>query len=157
MVLRNNHCWSKSGQTGAEKVSRRRKNGMIDNYVEAVELLQMMEKALPIFARATKACVRGLRNNGIKIKQRQDLQIESVLYLGDDGGIGCGVRWSPKQEAAVVVSLTHIRIKKSEPLAKEILAYQNARTEKLARISKGHVPTGFSLTPYKKGKGLFCR
>jgi hypothetical protein len=105
---------------------------MIDNYAKAMKLLQMMEKELPIFARARNVCVRGMRNNGIKIKPRQNLRIESVVYLGDAGGIGCAVRWSARQEVAVVVSLTQILIKQGEPLEKEICAYQNARTEKLA-------------------------
>jgi hypothetical protein len=61
----------------------------------------------------------------------QKLQIENVLYLGDDGGIGCEVGILQKG-TVVITSLTHIRVKISHPIGKEIRKYQNERINKLA-------------------------
>ena len=51
--------------------------------------------------------------------------------MGDEGGIGCAVGILQKGEV-VIASLTHIRVKSSHPIGKEIRKYQNDRIEKLA-------------------------
>lgn len=104
---------------------------MIDNYEEAMALIKKMEAHLPIPAQPTKSFIHGMRENGIKVKSTQKIQIESVLYLGDDGGIGCAVGILQKGKV-VITSLTHIRVKSSYPIGNEIRKYQNDRIEKLA-------------------------
>ena len=123
---------------------------MIDNYDEAMELMGKMEKELPISARATKEFIQTMRKNEVKITRRQDIQIESVLYMGDEGGIGCAVRLPQEEETVVVTSLTHIRVKTEHPLAREIRAYQMERVQKLARRNSNRGPMNLTLKPRRK-------
>jgi hypothetical protein len=104
---------------------------MIDNYEKTMALIKKMEAHLPIPAQPTKRFIHGMRKDGIKVKSTQKIQIENVLYLGDDGGIGCEVGIL-KEGTVVITSLTHIRVKNSHPIGKEIRSYQNGRINKLA-------------------------
>ena len=104
---------------------------MIDNFEYAMELIKKMEAHLPIAAQPTKNFIHAMRKNGIKIKSNQKLQIESITYLGDEGGIGCCVGLLKKGEV-VITSLTHIRVKSSHPLVKDIRKYQKMRVGALA-------------------------
>ena len=104
---------------------------MIDNYEYAMALIKKMEEHLPIPAEPTKKFISAMRNNGIKVKSNQKLQIESITYLGDEGGIGCCVGLL-KKGGVVVTSLTHIRVKSSHILGKDIKKYQKMRIDALA-------------------------
>ena len=97
---------------------------MIDDYQKTMELIKDIEENLPIFAYQTKNLVHSLRdNNDEKIKAKEKLKIDRVLYLGDEGGIGCAIMIKNAKEA-LIVSLTHLRIDKRHPLFKAIRAYQ---------------------------------
>jgi hypothetical protein len=106
---------------------------MIDDSTQVTALIQKMNAHLPIPAQATNALVRTLRTSGVNIASRRRMQIEQVMYLGDEGGIGCGLRVPGQADTAVVVSLTHLRLPSTHPLAPDVRAYQIARTQKLAR------------------------
>ena len=67
----------------------------------------------------------------------EELQIASVLYLGDVGGIACGLKWPGAGENACVTSLTHLRVDDSHPLAARIGAYQSKRSAKIALSADG--------------------
>ena len=106
---------------------------MIDDPTQATALIQKMEAHLPIPAQATNALVRTLRAGGVNIASKRRMQIEKVVYVGDEGGIGCGLKVPGQADTAVVVSLTHLRLPSTHPLAPDVRAYQIARTQKLAR------------------------
>ena len=82
---------------------------MIDNPAEVEQLMRKMEDQLPISARVTSTLVRFLRDKGIKLPASRRVEIESVHYLGDEGGIACGLK-QPDSKEAVVISLTHLRV-----------------------------------------------
>ena len=96
-----------------------------------------MEEYLPIPAQPTKKFIRAMLKNGIKVKSNQQLQIESITYLGDEGGIGCCVGLLKKGEV-VVTSLTHIRVKRSHSLGEDIRKYQKNRIGALASQNIKH-------------------
>ena len=50
--------------------------------------MQKMKAHLPIPAQATNALVRNLRASAVNIASKRRMQIEKVMYLGDEGGIG---------------------------------------------------------------------
>ena len=103
---------------------------MIDNYEEPMALIRKMEAHLPIPAQPTMSFIKAMHESGIRVESTEKIQIESVLYLGDDGGIGCAV--GILQEGKLVItSLTHLRVKSSHPIGKEIRKYQNDRIEEL--------------------------
>ena len=122
---------------------------MIDNYAQAMELLDKMKAQLPIPARPTRAFRQSMRDNGMSIRAGQELLIESVLYLGDEGGIGCAIQL-PEKGTVTITSLTHIHVEANHPLAQEIHAYQAERTRKLANVNRGRKPTRFTVKPRKK-------
>ena len=100
---------------------------MIDNYAEAMKLIQKMKAHLPFSVRPTRAVVQSLRQSGAKIRADQDLRVDDVVYLGDD-------------------------IPSDHPLAEEIKAYQARRTKKLAQVNGPRRPTRFTVKPRRKRK-----
>jgi hypothetical protein len=123
---------------------------MIDNYAQAMALIEKMKAHLPITAYAGTVLVQTLRQGGAKITRQQELQIHDVLYLGDEGGIACAIYLPGEQKTATVASLTHLRIPPDHPLAPEIQAYQLARSRKLAGTSPAKPSR--STKPRKKRK-----
>ena len=122
---------------------------MIDDYAQAMELLEKIKAQLPIPAQPTKAFLQAVRGSGMQMRPGQELLIESVLYLGDEGGIGCAIQL-PEKGTVTITSLTHILIEPDHPLAQEIHAYQAERTRKLAQVNRGRKPTRFTVKPRRK-------
>ncbi len=110
---------------------------MIDKYKYTKALIKKMKGHLPILAKPTKKFIHAMRRNGIKVKPDQKLQIESVTYLGDEGGIGCCVGIL-KHGKVVVTSLTQIRVKNSHILGEDIKKYQKMRIEALTLQNNKH-------------------
>jgi hypothetical protein len=123
---------------------------VIDDYAQAMELVRKMEAHLPIPARPTGAFIRAMREQGIKIARDQELQIKHVLYLGDEAGISCDVTLSRDAKEAIIVSLTHLRVRRQHPLAQEIRAYQRERTRRLAQSGRPREPSHFTVRPRKR-------
>lgn len=123
---------------------------MIDDYAQTMELMRKMEAHLPIPARPTGAYIRALREQGVQVARDQELQIQDVLYLGDEGGIACNVTPSRDAKQALIVSITHLRVDPRHPLAQDIRAYQRERTRRLAQSGGPREPSHFTVRPRKK-------
>jgi len=102
---------------------------MIDDQKEVRELIQAMQDQLPIQAYATASLSQSLRQRGTAIKANQPVQIDSVLNLGDEGGIACGIGMF--RTTGVIVSITHLRFGESNPLELRIRAYQFRRAQRI--------------------------
>jgi hypothetical protein len=122
---------------------------MIDDYAQTMELLEKIKARLPIPARPTKAFLQAMRGSKMQMRPGQELRIESVLYLGDEGGIGCAIEL-PEKSTVTITSLTHLLIEADHPLAQEIHDYQAERTRKLALVNRGRKPTRVTVEPRKK-------
>ena len=127
---------------------------MIDDYEQAMELVYEMEVQLPIPARPTSNMIRGLRNQGHKIARDQKLVIQSVFYAGDEGGIVCALQPLEGIKAALVISVTHLRIDLRHPLAKKVRAYQQERKRRLAQAGGSREPSSFTLYPREKKRSV---
>ncbi|QWG11622.1 hypothetical protein KMZ29_18055 [Bradyrhizobium sediminis] len=58
--------------------------------------------------------------------------VSKISYLGDAGGIMCHIQ--PEDvESAVVISLTHVRVRRTLPFAAAVLDYQKHRVKKLKK------------------------
>jgi hypothetical protein len=123
---------------------------VIDDYAKAMELVRKMKAQLPIPARPTGSFVRAMRRRPLKIARGQELQIQDVLYLGDEGGISCNITPSPDAQLVLLVSITHLRVPSHHPLAAEIRTYQRARARKLAQSGGPREPSSFTVHPRKK-------
>jgi hypothetical protein len=103
---------------------------MIDAEKDVYELMEELNEHLPMRAYATQPLVKAVRQEGANIKVDDAVEIDSVLYLGDEGGIACAIGlWGGK--TVVVASLTHLRIDRGHPLAERIQAYQLRRSRLL--------------------------
>ncbi len=108
---------------------------MIDDPAQVIDLMSKLEAQLPIPATPTSDLVRTLRPQGLKIASDRVLFIKRVFYMGDEGGISCDVTPTQSSKEAFVVSLTHLRLAPTHPLAKDIRAYQQARVRRIARTN----------------------
>ena len=106
---------------------------MIDDYVTTMALIEQMKAQLPIPVYGSKNFIRSMRKQGVMITERQQIQIEEVLYGGDEGGILCKLKGIGGADTAFICSLTHLEVQKQHPLAEAIKAYQRERKRKLAR------------------------
>ena len=103
---------------------------MIDDEEVVYELIEGLKEHLPMRAYATPPLVKAVRQEGAGINANDAVEIDSVLYLGDEGGIACGIKlWGGK--TVVVASLTHLRFDRDHPLAERIQAYQLRRSQHL--------------------------
>jgi hypothetical protein len=108
---------------------------MIDDYEKAMELIEEMKAHLPIPVHAGPQLTQVMRDKGIHIKAKHALAIEYVHYLGDEGGIMCGLAGTGHGNAAFVCSLTQLKVDDRHPLAKKIRAYQRERKKRLAQLA----------------------
>lgn len=104
---------------------------MIDNYKQAIALVEKMEACLPIPIRGTPELIEMLQEQGKMFLKNHIFEIEKVLYGGDEGGIFCSLK-EDKDQGSAIVSLTHLRIADDHPLAREIKDYQHKRCMQLA-------------------------
>lgn len=105
---------------------------MIDNYAKAMELMEKLKARLPIPVFPRKPLIHTLRDKGCKITSEKMLFIKNVIYLGDEGGIGCDLGMIGDEKEVLICSLTHLRVSTRHALAKEIRTYQRERKTKLA-------------------------
>ena len=102
----------------------------MDDPTQVTAFMQKMEAHAPMPAQATNALVRTLRASGVTIAAKRRRQIDKVMYFGDAGGSGCGLKVPGHADTAVVVSLTPLCLPSTHPLAPDVRAYQIARTKK---------------------------
>ena len=103
---------------------------MIDDEKEVRELLEAFNEHLPMRAYATPPLVNAVGEGKANFSVNDPVKIDSVLYLGDEGGIACSIGLR-EGKTVVVTSLTHLRIDRDHPLAERILDYQSRRTQRL--------------------------
>jgi hypothetical protein len=104
---------------------------MIDDPAQVIDLMAKLEAQVPIPVTPTSDLVRTLRSKGLKLATDRVIFIKRVFYMGDEGGISCDVTPSRDTKEAFVVSLTHLRVVPTHPLARDIRAYQRARVSRL--------------------------
>jgi len=106
---------------------------MIDNEKEVYELIEALTEHLPMRAYATPSLVKAVGRQGDDIKVNDAVKIDSVLYLGDEGGVACSIGLQGGK-TVLVTSITHLRFDGDHPLAGRIQAYQLRRSQRLGRV-----------------------
>ena len=105
---------------------------MIDNPGKTSRLMAALQQALPFEAEMTPELAALLRNKEGLIPGVLHQTVSGVSYLGDEGGIVCHIA-PPDGENVVIVSLTHLRLRRSMPLAASVIDYQLHRVKKLKK------------------------
>ncbi len=70
------------------------------------------------------------QQNPVAIKSIET--VSKISYLGDPGGIMCHIQ-PEDAESAVVISLTHVRVRRTFLFAAAVLDYQKHRVKKLKK------------------------
>jgi hypothetical protein len=105
---------------------------MLDDPEQTDRLLAALKAAVPFEAQISQAALQQLRgrDGGSVWTARQT--VRAVSCLGDMGGIVCHLQRPEAQEVAVI-SLTHVRVPPSLPVAAQVVRYQKHRLKKLRR------------------------
>jgi hypothetical protein len=109
---------------------------MIDDYEQAIALVEKMEALLPIAIKIhpdilkQRNSQKDFQNN--YIAPDQYLFIEKIIYANDEGGILCLIKKDLEKSQSALYSLTHFSIDEDHPLAEEIQKYQHKRVMKMA-------------------------
>ena len=125
---------------------------MIDSEKEVQELIKALNEHLPIQAYATPPLVLAVRRQSTDLNVNDIVTIDSVLYLGDEGGIACSIGLSGGK-SVLVASITHLRIGSDHPLARQIQSYQVRRSQRLeSSVSRSSKNSRSSLATKPKRK-----
>ena len=84
--------------------------------------------------------VRVFRNDRTSLEEIGGLSPDRILVSPGpctplEAGISCDITPLGMEKSPIICSLTHLRVSPAHPLAKEIRAYQTARTRRLAHQS----------------------
>ena len=152
--LNKNYARVSLGEEGVriQKLLSKRESIMIDDAEKTQELLSKLTEQLPITAYPGKELMKMMQSSGELADEKKQLEIEQVMYGGDEGGILCALKAWENSKQAYVVSITHLKIPREHPLGREIRAYQKQRTLRLSLLEgKGKGKRGVKKS---KNKGF---
>jgi hypothetical protein len=105
---------------------------MLDNPEKTAHLLAALKAAVPFEVELPPMVIKQLQADKVADGHQARQTVSDLSYLGDEGGIMCHIV-PPGDEAAIIISLTHVRVSRSIPLAASILNYQKHRVKKLKK------------------------
>lgn len=137
----------------------------IDDPVFARQLYLEIQASLPINVRINEVGFQGLKEQSVYLSEPDAVyEMDRVFYVGDMAGILCSLNTkdaevsSPDQDdqesRALVMSLTHLRVDTSHPLAGKIREYQKQRSMRLAIANSGRTLKPIKSKKNKKGFGV---
>jgi hypothetical protein len=100
---------------------------MLDNPEKTAKLLAALKAAAPFEVELTDQLVKHLRAHHDAVADQKHHTVANLSYAGDEGGIVCHMT------EALVVSLTHVSVPHSMPLAAAVADYQKRRVKKLKK------------------------
>jgi hypothetical protein len=84
----------------------------------------------------TPTLINHLRTQDPDILNRKRHTVYDLSYAGDEGGIVCHLSRPDETGTAHVVSLTHLHVPRSMPLAATVAAYQKHRSKKIKKQNR---------------------
>ena len=105
---------------------------MLDNRDKTHELMTALEAALPFEVELTPDLIARLRTQQPPVLVAPQQIVSQISYAGDEGGVVCHIL-NEETKNAVIVSMTHVRMHRKNPLAAAVLAYQKHRMKKLKK------------------------
>lgn len=139
----------------------------IDDPVFARQLFLDMESSLPINVRINEIGFQALKEQSVYLAEPDTVyEMDTVFYAGDMAGILCSINAKDaevsssdqgdqdnQESKALVMSLTHLRVETSHPLAAKIREYQKLRSMRLAIANSGRTLKPIKSKRNKKGFG----
>ena len=105
---------------------------MLDNPEKTARLMITLKEAVPFEVELTPSAIALLRAKHIVDNVKTTQTVLHVSYAGDEGGILCHVE-PEETEKVIIISLTHVRVHRSLPLAAAVFDYQKHRVKKLKK------------------------
>ena len=109
---------------------------MLDNPEKTARLVAALKAAVPFEVELTPEVVKQLQAENIANPGQTHRTVSDLYYAGDEGGIICHIV-PPDEQRALFVSLTHVRVPRTVPLAAAVVDYQKHRVKKLKK--QGHL------------------
>ena len=106
---------------------------MLDHPEKTARLLGALKAAAPFEVELAPPLIEHLRAENVIEANRMCHVVSNLSYAGDEGGIMCLLSRSQENGRALVVSLTHVRVPRSMPLAAAVLDYQKHRMKKIKK------------------------
>lgn len=95
-------------------------------------MIAALQSAAPFVVDLSPQLVAMLKNKLASFDATSRYAVTQVSYAGDAGGITCRIA-SEAGGDGIVVSLTHLIVRKPLPFADAVAAYQRHRVEKLKK------------------------
>ena len=106
---------------------------MLDKWEKTRDLIANLKASTPFEVELTPPLIAKLRADAPPFELEPRQIVTTVSYSGDEGGILCHIE--PRDGGqALVVSLTHLRVRRSLPFAAAVFDYQKHRTKKLKKL-----------------------
>lgn len=105
---------------------------MIDDPEKTAQLIEELKASLPLQTQLPQTLKASLSQRSSDLDIPDRCNVTSVFYMGEEGGIACGLDiGGPETKNAHVVSITHLIFSRRGPLFRQIDAYQRHRIKKL--------------------------
>lgn len=112
---------------------------MIDDIEKSVALVERMRAALLMRAFTTMSLRKTLQQS-LKRAFPHECSISEIRYLRDEGGIACDLDFGFSDTKEVhIVSITHLKLDRSNPLGREVEAYCKHRIKRLKKLHGGMI------------------
>ncbi len=108
---------------------------MLDKPAKTHALLATLKAAAPFEVDLTPSVMAHLRAQQFPVALKSQQCVTEISYAGDEGGIVCHMASEGSREA-LIVSLTHVRVKRSLPFAAAVFDYQKHRAKKLKKQNR---------------------
>jgi hypothetical protein len=105
---------------------------MLDKPEKTRELVDALKALLPFEVELTPHVIAHLRTQQPPAVVKAQQIVSQISYAGDEGGIMCHIL-SEETENAIIISMTHVRMHRKNPLAAAVLDYQKHRVKKLKK------------------------
>jgi hypothetical protein len=113
---------------------------MIDNLDTVQSLMERMSTAVPMPAHVGRDVLQTLSRESPEATLCHQCNVTEVRYAGDEGGILCTLDFDDQaSKAAFIVSITHVRFERRNPLWRDIEKYKKRRIKRLRRLQGGVV------------------
>jgi hypothetical protein len=105
---------------------------MLDNPKKTETLMTALKAAVPFEVELTPEVIRQFKASNAAHADQKSHTVSDLSYAGDEGGIVCHIAPLDKKEA-LFISITHVRVSRSAPLAAAVVDYQKHRVKKLKK------------------------
>lgn len=103
---------------------------MLDKPAQTARLVDMLKEAVPFEVELPASTLARLRAGNPSLTINATETVFEVAYEARHGGIICLIRPEGTDDL-VATSLTHVRVRRSEPFAAAVADYQKHRSKKL--------------------------